>query len=540
MSPTQPYQSRLFQTVRSQVRHIKEDAQLRWRQLKVATTWGAQVALYPLYTLFQAARWSGQVLKQATSTVTQTLLSFARGEETLAPIDRPIQNVLDAIAFLELPMGGKASPHSLQLSIRPIAKPKSILTVWRKKLSTLWQPWRKAQPSSLISDLSISAPVSLPSSGQSSGQSSEQSNVVSQSIAIRGVASLLVQQRLVLVTSENQILDVLTSEQQRQLHQRIIWEIAQAQYVRRQLGRTRAIPAWKTWQALPIQVRPQWSFPVRAIYHLMAWVQHQPLTHAALMLPPSDSPPALTPHPVLASLRQWWATLLPPSQPFPSFFHLGKGELRGVAQGITHFVQSFGLRQNLDVQNAPLALTGQKPVPILTTIAQKLRGYRTVLVAVAGAIALLPFTLAMPEPAKAAVAPSLPAPLPRPLMVEPFINVRSRRRWQADAKLSEQSGRLSQGQVRIAPQKAAPGLSGTNFEGAIADWAHRFSQTTKAADPSTIEVDAVFMGYDHHPLEVLLLWLDQAIAWVEGQLTRVGDWLFPKLQSWIGQLWQRH
>jgi hypothetical protein len=125
-------------------------------------------------------------------------------------------------------------------------------------------------------------------------------------------------------------------------------------------------------------------------------------------------------------------------------------------------------------------------------------------------------------------------------MVEPFINVRSRRRWQADAKLSEQSGRLSQGQVRIAPQKTAPGLSGTNFEGAIADWAHRFSQTTKAADPSTIEVDAVFMGYDHHPLEVLLLWLDQAIAWVEGQLTRVGDWLFPKLQSWIGQLWQRH
>jgi hypothetical protein len=533
MSPTQPYQSRLFQTVRSQVRRIKDNTQLRWRQMKVATTWGAQVALYPFYTLFQATRWGGQVLKQATATVTQALLSFARGEAP-APTDRPIQNVLDAIEFLELPMADKASSNALQLSIRPIAKPKSILTVWRKKLSTLWQPWRKSQPSTSISDLSICASVSL----QFSGQSSQQSNVVSQSIAIRGVASSLVHQRLVLVTSENQILDVLTAEQQHQLHQRIIWEIAQAQYVRRQLGRVRAIPAWKTWQALPIQVRPQWSFPVRAIYHLMAWVQHQPIARNALMLP-LESRPALPPQPVLASLRQWWATLLPPSQ-FPSSSPLTKGGLRGGVQGISHFVKPLALCQNLGSQNASLALSGQKSAPLLSAIAQKLRGYRTVLVAVAGAIALLPFTLAMPEPAKAAMAPPLPAPLPSPLMVEPFIDTaRSRRRWQVDAKLSEQSGRLSQGQVRIAPQKAASGLSATSFEGAIADWAHRFSKTTKAADPSTIEVNAVFMGYDRHPLEVLLLWLDRAIAWIEGQLTKVGGWLFPKLQSWIGQYWQR-
>jgi hypothetical protein len=535
MSPTQPYQSRLFQTVRSQFRRIKDSAQLRWRQLKVATTWGAQVALYPFYTLFQAARWGGQALKQATASGTQALLSFAHGEAP-APTDRPIQNVLDAIEFLELPMADKAFSKALGLSIRPIAKPKSILAVWRKKLSTLWQPWRKVQPPTTISDLSISASVSL----QSAGQSSEQRNIVSQSIAIRGIASLLVHQRLVLVTSDNQILDVLTSDRQRQLHQRIIWEIAQFQYVRRQLGRVRAIPAWKTWQALPIKVRPQWSFPVRATYHLMAWVQHQPLTRAALMLPPPESRPVLVPQPVLASLREWWAILLPSSQPSPSSSPLGKGGLRGVVQGITHFTQTLMLRQNLGSQNTSLALPSQKPVPILSVIGQKFRSYRTVLVAVAGAIALLPFTFAMPEPAKAAMVPSLPAPLPSPLMVEPFIDpARSRRRWQVDAKLSEQSGRLSQGQVRIAPQKAASGLSATSFEGAIADWAHRFSKTTKAEDPSTIEVDAVFMGYDHHPLEVLLLWLDRAIAWIEGQLTKIGGWLFPKIQSWMGQYWHR-
>jgi hypothetical protein len=535
MSPTPHYQSRLFQTVRSQVRHIKDSTQLRWRQLKVAATWGAQVALYPLYTIFQAARWGGQVLQQAATTGTQALLSFARGEQS-TPTDQPIQNVLDAIDCLELSMAGNATSHSLQIELRPIAKPKSVLAVWRKKLSNLWQPWRKAQPPATISDLSISASVAV--------QPSRQSNVVSQSIAIRGVASLLVHQRLVLVTADNQILDVLTADQQRQLHQRIIWEIAQALYSHRQLGRARrAMPAWKTWQALPIKPRPQYSFPVRAIYHLMAWVQQQPIAQAPLLLPASS--PTLAQQSVLTSLHQWCLNLFPSSS---SSSPLYKGGLRGVVQGITHFAQPLQpllLSQNL--QKAPLALTGQTPArPMLSAIAHKLRGYRTVLVAVAGAIALLPFTLALPEPAKAAMVPTLPAPLPSPLMVEQLIDPdRLRRRWQAEAKIAEQSGSPSQGKVRLAPQKTAVKLSAQGFEGAdswceaIADWANRFSQTTKAADPSTIEVNAVFMGYDHHPLEVLLLWLDGAIAWIEVQLTKIGGWFRPRLQHWMGQYWHR-
>jgi hypothetical protein len=47
------------------------------------------------------------------------------------------------------------------------------------------------------------------------------------------------------------------------------------------------------------------------------------------------------------------------------------------------------------------------------------------------------------------------------------------------------------------------------------------------------------MGYDHHPLEVLLLWLDRAIAWIEVQLAKIGDRLLPKIQSWIGRYWHR-
>jgi hypothetical protein len=359
--------------------------------------------------------------------------------------------------------------------------------------------------------LSISASVSL--------QPTEQHNVVSCSIAIRGIASSLTHQRLVLVTSDNQLLDVLSADQQRQLHNRIIWEIAQALYLRRQFNRSHAIPAWKTWKALPIKVKPQYSLPVRAIYHLMDWMQHQPIAQPIIQpitLP--KLPAALTPEPALASLRQWWAAVLHSSQ---------SGQII--------------LPQKSEVQKLSLALVGRKPeLPILSALGQKLRGYRTVLVAMVGAIALLPFTLALPEPANAAIVPTMPAPLSSPLMVERLIDpARSRRRWQAEAKLSEQSGRLSAGKVRIAPQKTAATLSAQRFEGAIADWAGRFAQANAAPDPSTIEVKAVFMGYDHHPLEVLLLWVDGAIAWVEAQFTKISNRLLPKLQTWIRQYWHR-
>jgi hypothetical protein len=410
MSPTHRYQSRLFQTVRSQVNHLKDNVQLRWRRIKVAATWGAQAALLPLYTLFQTGRWGAQVLRQATAK--QTLLSFVSDNE-ISAADQPIKNVLDAIECAALlphgafPTLGNALPNAL--SIRPIAKPKSAIAVLRKKLQTFLQPWRvSTKQLNTLSELSISASVSL--------QPTEQHNVVSRNIAL---------------------------------------------------------------SALP------------------------------------SSP---TPRPVLASLRQWWAAALQPSQ----------------AREIT-LVQKSG------VQRLSLMLTGQQPtLPILSTLTQKLRGCRTVLVAVAGAIALLPFTLALPESASAAMVPTMPAPISSPLMVERLIDpARSRRRWQAEAKLSEQSGRLSAGKVRIATQKTAAALSAQKFEGAIADWAGRFSQATAAPDPSAIEVRAVFMGYDHHPLKALLLWLDRAIAWIEAQFTKISHRLLPKLQVWIRQSWHR-
>jgi hypothetical protein len=86
---------------------------------------------------------------------------------------------------------------------------------------------------------------------------------------IRGIASLLDSQALVLVTNHNQVLDILTTEQQDWLSRQIIWEIANYwRYWRRRLARQAAYDRIR----IPSQKRP--VFPiVRAFYRLIAWMQ---------------------------------------------------------------------------------------------------------------------------------------------------------------------------------------------------------------------------------------------------------------------------
>ena len=122
-----------------------------------------------------------------------------------------------------------------QLSIRPIATQKLSFV---EKCGKLWQKWRGAAQQ--ISKIVPCAP--------SDGELVQSPASLTQAIAIQGVASSLVHRRLVLIASGNQILDILTVEQQQQLYQRIIFEIAVALSVRRRLGTSST--------ALPLQHTP--------------------------------------------------------------------------------------------------------------------------------------------------------------------------------------------------------------------------------------------------------------------------------------------
>jgi hypothetical protein len=169
-------------------------------------------------------------------------------------------------------------------------------------------------------------------------------------------------------------------------------------------------------------------------------------------------------------------------------------------------------------------------LPLIEKITPRLKALRGTMMGGISAIALAPFALALP--AGATMAPALPQPLPAPLPVAWIADpVRTRKQWLKSADLFGQS-KPTQGKIRLAPEKAPATLTSESFQTAIADWAYRVSQTIPSSGSPPIDVDAAFMGYHLHPLERLLVILDQIMAWLETQVL----WLWRQGVSVIRNL----
>lgn len=183
-SPSDPYQSRLIRTVIRQTRQWFDRGQTTFRRVQVAASWSAQILLYPIYAFFQTSRVIGHKVGQ---TVQADRLEF-----------------------------GAETPNGDQISLQ-------------------------GQTSSLTSDRPIQKVLEAVDTLAIPGNIP----VLTQSpaIKIRAIASLIEQKSLVLVTNHNQVLDVLTLEQQQILHKQII--VAIAVYAR-QVRARRLRPKWAT------------------------------------------------------------------------------------------------------------------------------------------------------------------------------------------------------------------------------------------------------------------------------------------------------
>ncbi|HEY9825450.1 MAG TPA: hypothetical protein V6D19_08385 [Stenomitos sp.] len=512
MTSSGRYQSRVFKTLQTQLRQLQDNLGLRWRQLKVATSWGVQLGLYPFYALFQVGRWGGKVFKQATGDRMRAV-GMALGFNTLPSVDQPIVKVLEAIELQILPPSaeqiqvsqGQVHPTQPEspwaVVLRPITKSKPS---WQTALTAIGNLWR-----------------GRPKAVETTTSSTVAGTSLSQPPLIQGVASLIGQRSLVLVTTENQVLDVLTTEQQHALHRRIVWEIAIALYRQRQAHPAQPLPSWSQWQMRPIAAKPQWSFPVRAVYRLMAWVQQQPIVQGGV--------PALP-----GAANQ--------SQPL---FTIGQQMLQNAWQSVRQAYQAALVPSSIPALSPSLSpaeemkLVKSANLSWTDKLLQVLRPYRQGILAGLGALAMVPFAIALPQPAQASMAPALPLPLPSPMLPEVRIDPeRIRKRWREGLGLSVQPSKPSQGKVRVAPEQIPGTLSSTaDFRSALSDWAGRFTETTVSEGSPAIDVDAVFMGYHRHPLEQVLLWLDAAIAWIEVQLVKAWQWSWPLLQNWVRQSW---
>ena len=161
------YQSRLLSYLNRQYIRWSDRRDRAIRHGQVATTWGAQVILYPFFMLFQSAQLAGRRLQQFLG------LSNSPPSPQLPPSDTPVRRVLEVAQSFYLP----AAPAQ-----------KAALTENPKPISFKVKGNDKPSP-------------------------------------ITGIATQQEERNLVLVNAENEILDILTPEQQQQLNEQIILEV---------------------------------------------------------------------------------------------------------------------------------------------------------------------------------------------------------------------------------------------------------------------------------------------------------------------------
>ena len=166
--PDAPYKSRLFNFLNRQSILWNDRWERTYRYARVAATWGAQVLLYPVYMVVQ----TGKLAQKQLGTSPGSTPSASLPPET-SPEETPVESVLHTV---ESWLPGKSETKAIKAA-------EGIVEV------------------------------------------GEQENSLGK-ITIQGVACLTDNRSLVLVSNENQVLDVLTPHQQSQLQQRISWETA--------------------------------------------------------------------------------------------------------------------------------------------------------------------------------------------------------------------------------------------------------------------------------------------------------------------------
>ncbi|OUL20250.1 hypothetical protein BV378_30190 [Nostoc sp. RF31YmG] len=208
------YQSRIFNFVHQQSRRLTEQLEHTIRYVQVATKWGVGVLLYPVYLLLQSTESSEKALY---SKEPQTRLQLEAA--TPPDVDTAIENVLETVKNLPFAETPATSSNSISASANPLAV-----------LESLWLKFIPRKPSN-NSGLSQSLTISQHPAGNLNPSPIHP--------MVQGIATHLEKRNLLLITADNEILDVLKPQEQAKLEGLIISEVANYWRSRRLLEETK-------------------------------------------------------------------------------------------------------------------------------------------------------------------------------------------------------------------------------------------------------------------------------------------------------------
>ncbi|MBH8563171.1 hypothetical protein I8748_13420 [Nostoc sp. CENA67] len=227
------YQSRLFNFVHQQSRRLTQQWEHTLRHLQVATQRGVEVLFYSVYQLFQSVESSGKRLYTKQSQPKLKLQASDRDfqPETPPNADIPIQRVLESVQNLASEVAIVTPPTTQELGetkdVISSQSPVPLKSWWQKLFH------RPTTNASLSQSLTIKD-----NSADSLTLSKQEDSLKPHLPVVQGIASNLASRNLVLVCTNNEILDILTPQQQTKLQDRIISEVAEY---------------WHSWQLVEAQ-----------------------------------------------------------------------------------------------------------------------------------------------------------------------------------------------------------------------------------------------------------------------------------------------
>ena len=461
MATSGRYQSRLFSFFSEQSLRLRDRTIETWRRVKIAAAWSTQIALYPIYLAFQSTRLVGKQLRQTTRQVLPQLRAANRAIQNpdvsaspasiIPSSDTPIQNILQTAIHLT-----QALP---------------------------------AAQNNCTGDSRIAPTHPL----------------------LQGIASLLETQSLILVSTDNQLLDILTPDQQTQLYRRMVWELADYYHQQQTLGlkQPAALKSLVVNNFLPLPAdRPNALLPIRVFYGLMAWVQTSPVAIAANLFQESR----------LASLH---TAKLSGSQSAPQLPDSSGDGLRSAELAWLPLKEIFGDR------TAPKSSSNAPSSPLLVRL---LNWFKP------NAIERVPPSdsqvLQASRSDRSSQSNQFPWLTVEDLFgrIQPFQTQNASGEWELHD--TAHSNRLVKHKAStLKTSDPAQPIAASSATATLSQLDNSTAENDLTLSITTIEAEVSLVTYVKHPLEQVLEWLDRGMLWLEEQVAKVLGWWRDRLNG---------
>ena len=482
MASSGRYRSNVFNFLSRQSMRLQDQVSQTWRQAKLAAVWSAQILLYPLYVSFQATRLVGKRLSQTARrilpklrAVTQTVQPVEESEFLFA--DTPIQRSLQTLSDLALLL--PADRLALQLDPQDPNAPGVWVVVGGSAIASSFSRSQSvSQEISLQQTVKLTVRLIVADSTKLEGSGKLETSERSGAIQIQGIASLLKSQRLVLVNAQNQLLDVLSLEQQMFLQHRMAGDVAS--YCRQQ--RVFAENQWGD-RFLPLPKDRTLALPpIRAFWQLMIWMQTSSVAVATNLFRESKLLSLPLPTPVSAPNNPASISALRSAE---TSWKTGDELLKNLSQWFHDRLQDFSPASRFSDAKAPSSAIVEVSSP----------------------------ELQLEHPPQMPSGFSLPSG-----------SQGTQRSSAFQGRIRDRLSRAA-GSNSLPMKTSSPEISSKSGQTQIVSAAEKKDESAMLAKPSWIEAEVRLVTYEKHPLEQLFDWLDRGMLWVEDLVVDIWKWL---------------